>query len=190
MNTEPNADRWYALQLRTRCESSTEALLSGKGYQTFLPTRKSAKRGTVRPKETQSPLFPGYLFCRFNVCNRLPVLITPGVINVVGSGRIPIPVEDSEIEAIQGMVSTGMDLGPWPYLEVGQLVRIEDGALSGIEGVLTSFRGTRRIVVSISLLRRSVALEIDRSVVSSVQPRHSVVADPRVVVPSFEPVLA
>jgi transcription antitermination factor NusG len=190
MNTAPNVDRWYALQLRSRWESSVAALLSGKGYQTFLPTYKSAKRGSGRCKDAPAPLFPGYLFCRFNVCDRLPVLITPGVISVVGTGRIPIPVEESEMAAIQQMVSTGMRVEPCPYLEVGQLVRIEDGALSGIEGVLTSFKGTRRIVVSISLLRRSVALEIDRSVVSPVQPRRSGVSQPRVIVPSFEPVIA
>src|SRR5712692_934503 len=69
MNTEPNADRWYALQLRSRWESSTAALLSCKGYQTFLPIYKTSKRGGGRSKEVQSPLFPGYLFCRFNVCD-------------------------------------------------------------------------------------------------------------------------
>lgn len=190
MNAEPNVDRWYALQLRSRWENSTATLLSGKGYQTFLPTYRSAKRGSGRAKEAQAPLFPGYLFCRFNVCDRLPVLITPGVISVVGTGRIPIPVEESEIEAIQTMVSTGMRVEPCPYLEVGQLVRIENGALSGVEGVLTSFRGTRRIVVSISLLRRSVALEIDRSVVCPVQRKPGTIGQARVVVPSFEPVIA
>ncbi len=190
MNTEPNVDRWYALQLRSRWESSTAVLLSSKGYQTFLPTYKIAKRWSGRSKEAQAALFPGYLFCRFNVCDRLPVLITPGVISVVGTGRIPIPVEESEIEAIQKMVSTGMRVEPCPYLELGQLVRIEDGALSGIEGDLIRFKGTRRIVVSISLLRRSVALEIDRSVVYPVQPKHAAVVQPRVIVPSFEPVVA
>jgi transcriptional antiterminator NusG len=190
MSSELNTNWWYALQLRSRWESSTAALLSGKGYQTFLPTYKIAKRGSGRSKEVQAPLFPGYLFCRFNVYDRLPVLITPGVISVVGAGRIPIPVEESEIEAIQRMVSTGMRVEPCPYLELGQLVRIEDGALSGIEGVLTSFKGTRRIVVSISLLRRSVVLEIDRSVVSPVQPKRTTVVQPRVIVPSFEPVVA
>ncbi len=190
MNTEPNVDRWYALQLRSRWESSTAALLSCKGYQTFLPTYKNAKRGSARSKEVQGPLFPGYLFCRFNVCDRLPVLITPGVISVVGTGRVPIPVEESEIEAIQRMVSTGMHVEPCLYLELGQRVRIEDGALSGVEGVLTSFKGTRRIVVSISLLRRSVALEIDRCAVSAVQPKHSGAEPSRVIVPSFEPVVA
>lgn len=189
MNTEPNVDRWYALQLRSRWESSTAALLSCKGYQTFLPIYKSAKRGSGS-KGIQAPLFPGYLFCRFNVSDRLPVLITPGVISVVGTGRIPIPLEESEIEAIQRMVSMGMRVEPCPYLEVGQLVRIEDGALSGVQGVLTSFRGTRRIVVSISLLRRSVALEIDRCAVSAVQPKHRGAAQPRLIVPSFEPEVA
>ena len=186
MSTDPNVDRWYALQLRSRWESSTASLLSCKGYQTFLPTYKNSKRS----KEVQAPLFPGYLFCRFNVCDRLPVLITPGVISVVGTGRMPIPVEESEIEAIQRMVSTGMHVEPCPYLEVGQRVRIEDGALSGVEGVLTSFKGSQRIVVSISLLRRSVALEIDRCAVSAVQPRHGGTDQGRVIVPTFEPVVA
>lgn len=190
MSAEPNVDRWYALQLRSRWESSTASLLSCKGYQTFLPTYKNAKRGSARAKEVQGPLFPGYLFCRFNVCDRLPVLITPGVISVVGTGRVPIPVEESEIAAIQRMVSTGMHVEPCPYLEVGQRVRIEDGALSGIEGVLTSFKGSQRIVVSVSLLRRSVALEIDRWAVSAVQPRHSDEPRGRVIVPSFDPVVA
>lgn len=190
MNAEANVDRWYALQLRSRWESSTAALLSCKGYQTFLPTYKNSKRSNARSKEVQAPLFPGYLFCRFNVCDRLPVLITPGVISVVGTGRMPIPVEESEIEAIQRMVSTGMHVEPCPYLEVGQRVRIEDGALSGVEGVLTSFKGSQRIVVSISLLRRSVALEIDRCAVSAVQPKHSGADQGRVIVPSFEPVVA
>src|SRR5437763_14951757 len=119
MNAEPNVDRWYALQLRSRWESSTAALLSCKGYQTFLPTYKNARRGSSRSKEVQAPLFPGYLFCRFNVCDRLPVLITPGVISVVGTGRVPIPGAGLEIEAIERMVSTGMHVESCSSLEVG-----------------------------------------------------------------------
>lgn len=190
MSTQPSAYLWYALQLRTRWEISTATLLSSKGYETFLPTFKTVKRGRGRSSAAEAPLFPGYLFCRFNVFDRLPVLITPGVIAVVGSGRVPIPVEESELKAVQRMISTGLPVKPWPYLEVGQKVRIEDGALSGVEGVLTSFKGTQRIVVSVSLLRRSVALEIDRSVVSPVQPRHATVVQPRPILPLLEPALA
>lgn len=168
MNTESNPDRWYAVQVRTRWEVSTVTLLSGKGYQTFLPTFKTAKRWTGETREVSLPLFPGYVFCQFDSHNRLPVLVTPGVIAVVGRGRIPVPVEDSEIEAIQTMISSGLRTEPWPYLEIGQRVRIEGGALSGLEGILTSFKGNCRIVVSVSLLQRSVALEIDRLRVSPI----------------------
>src|SRR5712692_1567267 len=150
MNTEPSRERWYALQLRTRWESSAATLLTGKGYQTFLPTFKTLRRVRGKSCEVHPPLFPGYLFCRFDALKRLPVLLTPGVITVVGRGRIPIPVEDSEIEAIQKVVSAGIQVEPWPYLEVGQLVRIDDGALCGVQGILIGFKGARRIVVSVS----------------------------------------
>jgi transcription antitermination factor NusG len=169
MNIESTADRWYALQVRTRWEASTATLLSGKGYQTFLPTFKTAKRWGGETGDLTAPLFPGYVFCQFDSHNRLPVLVTPGVIAVVGRGRIPVPVEDSEIEAIQVMVSSGLQTEPWPYLEIGQRVRLEGGALSGLEGILASFKGSCRIVVSVSLLQRSVALEIDRSRVSPIE---------------------
>jgi transcription antitermination factor NusG len=162
MNTEPNSKDWYALQVRTRWESSTSSLLSGKGYETFLPTFETTKRWNGRLQETSAALFPGYVFCRFDVHNRLPILITPGVIAVVGIARVPVPVKESEILAIQRMVASGLRTEPWPYLEVGQRIRIEDGALSGLEGILTSLKGHDRIVVSVSLLCRSVALDIQR----------------------------
>jgi|ERR1700674_3987444 len=190
MNTAPDREQWFALQLRTRWESSTAALLSGKGYQTLLPTFQTLKKVRGKSCEVNSPLFPGYVFCRFDAHKRLPILLTPGVITVVGRGRVPIPVEDSEIEAIQKVVSTGLQVEPWPYLEVGQQVRIDDGALCGVQGILIGFKGVRRIVVSVSLLRRSVALEIDRSVVCPIQPTQTVEGIPLSISPLFEPAVA
>jgi len=190
MNAEPSRDLWYALQVRTRWESSTATLLSSKGYQTLLPTYSAENRWRGRPKVVTAPLFPGYVFCRFDVFNRLPILVTPGVISAVGRGRIPVPVEDSEIGAIQRMASSGLRAEPWPYMEVGQRIRIENGALSGIEGILTSFKGGHRIVVSVSLLRRSVALEIDRSWVCPIQPTRTVLVGPLPILPSLERVVA
>lgn len=190
MNAHPSREQWYALQLRTRWESSTAELLAGKGYQTFLPTYKTLKRVRGKSCEASSPLFPGYVFCRFDAHRRLPVLLTPGVIAVVGRGRIPVPVEDSEIDAIQKVVSTGLQAEPWPYLEVGQLVRIDNGALCGVQGILIGFKGARRIVVSVSLLRRSVALEIDRSVVTAIEPSLAVPAGPLSFSPLLEPAVA
>lgn len=168
MSTLANVDRWYALNVRTRWESSTANLLSGKGYKTLLPTYKPRQRARVAQREVVSPLFPGYVFCKFDVSNRLPILVTPGVLSVVGSGRTPIAVDDSEIVAIERVLACGLPAEPWPYLEVGQHVRIQSGALCGLEGILTSFRGSHRIVVSVSLLCRSVSLEIQRSEVSPI----------------------
>lgn len=167
MPAEENNHNWFAVQVRTRWEASTAVLLDGKGFEVFLPTYKPSKgwSGHSR-KEHAAPLFPGYVFCRFNAHNRLPILVTPGVIAVVGRGKVPLPVDDNEISAIQAIVASGFRPEPWPFLEVGQRVRIDAEPLRGLEGILLSFKGGSRIVLSVSLLRRSVALEIDRSFVS------------------------
>ena len=190
MNVQPHRDLWYALQVRTRWETSTASILASKGYESFLPTCRVSKRWGRRPVQVTAPLFPGYVFCRFGVLNRLPILITPGVIGVVGRGRIPVPVEDSEIEAIRKVVSSGLRVEPWPYLEIGQLVRIETGALNGVEGILTGFKGAQRIVLSVSLLRRSVALEIDRSQVCPIQPARTTEQERLKILPELEPAIA
>src|SRR5690348_3609999 len=164
MTTRTESFKWYALQVRTRWESSTALLLGGKGYQTLLPTYKTRSEKKRRlsggPKLANAPLFPGYVFCQFDVQNRLPILVTPGVIAAVSFGKLPIPVDEAEISALQTIVSSGLGAEPWPYLELGQRIRIEFDALKGLEGILINFKGNHRIVVSVSLLRRSVALEI------------------------------
>ena len=121
------------------------------------------RKWSDRVKVVESPLFPGYVFCRFDVHNRLPVLITPGVISVVGRGKTPIAVDDTEILSIQAAIGSGVHMEPWPYVQIGERVRIKDDVLDGMEGILTSFKGSHRVIISVSLLRRSVALEIDRS---------------------------
>ena len=163
MNLGPDPRKWYALQVRARWEQSTSTLLAGKGYHTLLPAYKTRKDWGRGLREVNAPLFPGYVFCHFDAHNRLPILITPGVISVVGRGKIPVPVEDAEIAAVQTVVSSGFHAEPWPYLEVGQRVRVEQQPLQGLEGILVHFKGNHRVVLSVSLLRRSVALEIDRS---------------------------
>jgi transcription antitermination factor NusG len=120
-------------------------------------------------KELDQPLFPGYLFCRFDFQNRRPLVITPGIIRVVGIGERPTPIEDREIEAIQLALASGLPSWPWPYLEVGERVRVNYGSLSGLEGFLTSFKGAHRVVLSVSLLQRSVAMEVDLAWVTAVR---------------------
>jgi transcription antitermination factor NusG len=154
---------WFALQIRSRWEGTTAGLLRGKGLETLLPTYTTKRKWSDRFKQVESPLFPGYVFCRFDVHNRLPVLITPGVISVVGRGKTPVAVDDAEILSIQAAIGSGIHMEPWPYVEIGERVRIKDDVLDGMEGILTSFKGSHRVVISVTLLRRSVALEIDRS---------------------------
>jgi transcription antitermination factor NusG len=156
---------WFALHVRTRHEAGVAAHLQGMGYEDFLPLYKTRTRWSDRTVETETPLFPGYFFCRFDPQNRLPVLKTPGVIQVVGYSRQPIPVEETEIEAIQALVASGIPSQPWPYLEIGEKVRIESGPLRGREGVLVEFKGTHRLILSVALLQRSVAVEIEAALV-------------------------
>ncbi len=162
---------WYALQCWLRKESLIAAQLEGQGFECFLPKYKSVREWSDRKKEVEQPLFPGYLFCRFDYTRRRPVVVTPGVLQIVGCGRTPMPIEDREIEAIQIAVASGIPSQPWPYLEVGEKVRIHTGKLSGLEGILVNFKGNHRVVLSVSLLQRSVALEVDLSWVTSLEKR-------------------
>ena len=152
---------WFALQVRTQRERAVCHLLQQKNYDLFLPTMKRAQRGYDRIRLKEIPVFPGYLFCRLNPSNRLPILITPGVIRIGGNGAIPIPIDEEEIAALQVVITSGRQTQPVPFLNLGDKVRIEGGPLQGVEGILTSIKNSRKLVVSISLLQRSVGVEID-----------------------------
>ena len=157
---------WFALQVRAQQEKSVADRLSGAGYELFLPLYKCRRRWSDRIKEFALPLFPGYLFCRFNLLDRLPILKTPGVIQIVGSNRVPTPVDEAEISAVQTLVASDLPNQPWPFLAVGDRIRIESGPLRGLEGILTACKGSHRLVVSVTLLQRSVAVEIDSAYVT------------------------
>jgi transcription elongation factor/antiterminator RfaH len=163
---------WYALQVRARQEAGVAAQLEGQGFERFLPFYKLRKRWSDRVKEFDAPLFPGYLFCRFDPHNRLPILKTPGVVQIVSFNNIPAAVDESEIASIQRLVASGIQHQPCPFLNVGDRVRINSGALQGMEGILTDVKGARRLVLSVSLLQRSVAVEIDSAFVTALaRPR-------------------
>jgi transcription antitermination factor NusG len=157
---------WYALQVRTQHERGVADFLRGGGFDWFLPLYKCRKRWSDRVKEVEVPLFPGYLFCRFNVHDRLPILKTPGVIQIVGYNRKPVEIDEAEIGAIRTLVGSGMASQPWPYLHVGDRVQIESGPLQGMSGILTNFKGKHRLIISVTLLQRAVAVEIDGALVT------------------------
>ena len=165
-NSKPS---WYALQVRSRKEGYVASQIEGQGYECLLPTYKSVRKWSDRVKEVEQPLFPGYLFCRFDFQNRRSVITTPGVLQIVGYGRTAISVSDEEIQSLQLAVSSGTPKQPWPYLEVGQRVRVNYGTLSGLEGILVNMKGNHRVILSVTLLQRSVAMEVETSWLSVVK---------------------
>lgn len=175
---------WYAVQVRQRMETLTAQLLNQKGYRPFVPTCVQQRRWSDRVKSVDQPLFPGYLFCRLDPRVRLQVLTTPGVISIVGSGKQPMPIPDAELDAVRQIVRSSAAAEPWPYLQYGDKVTISDGPLRGVEGILVVAKNCCRMVVSINLLRRSVAVEVDSlavlpSAVSRHLPSRVVLASPR-----------
>jgi transcription antitermination factor NusG len=152
---------WYALKVRTRSEVFVGECLSHKSFQTFVPTFQEARTYSDRIKKVESALFPGYIFCRLDVEHRLPILTTPGVEYIITQESIPQPIPEKEIEGIRRVVEDGK-AKPWPYLKTGDRVRVKAGSFAGVEGLLVSEKGTDRLVLSVSLLQRSVAVEMDR----------------------------
>ena len=160
---------WYALQVRSRKENYVASRITGQGYECLLPTYKCIRDWSDRRKVVEQPLFPGYLFCRFDFQQRRPLVLTPGVLQIVGNGRTPVPVSEDEIQALQLAMSSGVPKQPWPYLEVGQRVRVNYGTLAGLEGILVHLKGNHRVVLSVTLLQRSVAMEVDTAWLTAVK---------------------
>lgn len=164
-NNEVSSLKWYALHVRSRFESHVKTQLEGKGYEVFHPTYVSRRQWSDRVKSISLPLFPSYVFCRFDVTQRLPILMTPGVNSVVGTGKAPEPIHGDEIDAIRLVEGSGIAARPWPYLQTGTVVQIEDGPLEGLSGIIVREKGVDRLIVSVSLLMRSVSVEVSRCAV-------------------------
>lgn len=160
---------WFAVLVRTGREKTANLLLENAGYECFLPVSKSRRQWSDRTKLIEVPLFPGYLFCRMNPHNRLTVLMTPGVMQIVGVGKTPVPVEEEEVEAIQRVQKSGLSAMPWPYMQIGNVAQILEGPLRGLTGIIVKIKSGMKLVLSVSLLQRSVAVEVERNWVGEVQ---------------------
>lgn len=161
--------QWFAIQVKPRCEKLVATVARNKGFCEFLPVYKVRRRWSDRFKVLELPLFPGYVFCRVNTDYRLPLLTIPGVIGFVGLGKTPLPIAAEEIDSIQAAVASGLTAEPLPYFATGERVRLLEGPLAGLEGVYLQGRKQDRIVVSVTLLQRSMAIEIDRAWVAPVR---------------------
>jgi transcription antitermination factor NusG len=160
-------DPWYAIRVRRNSEQAVTKFLSAAGYEAFVPTYRDQRQWTDRTKQIEVPFFPGYVFSRLDVHNRLPVLKTPGVVEVVRFGEVLVPVADEEIASVQALVKSAVRVRPWPYLNVGDRVIVDRGPLAGVEGILLATKDEHKLIVSVYLLQRSIAVEID---VACVQP--------------------
>lgn len=172
-STTGHDEYWYALHVKARFEKSVARNLQAKGYDEFLPLVRHRRRWSDRIKEITTPLFPGYVFCRFNPSDRLPILKIPGVTAVAGAGGTPLPVDVDELDNVRTLLDSGLHCQPWPFVTVGETVSVERGSLSGLEGIVTKVKNEYRLVISVSLLQRSVAVEIDRDDVRPVAQRQT-----------------
>lgn len=157
---------WFALVVRSRWEKCAATSLASKGYSCLLPVCKERRRWSDRWKELEMPLFPGYLFCRFNTYERCGVLSVPGVLSIVGIGRIPAPVDPQEMAAVELVGRIGYPALPWSFVEIGETVRLDRGPLQGLTGIVLQCKSESKLILSVTLLKRSIAVEIDRSWVS------------------------
>jgi transcription antitermination factor NusG len=167
MNTATN---WYALAVKPQHEFRVyEGLKSLTDVEGFFPTYKDKRIWSDRVKILDAPLFPGYVFARFEYpATRVPVLRVAGVRSIVGFGSAPRPLAESEIGTIKTLVNSVFPIRPWPFLRAGQRVRVEHGPLRGVEGIILEQKDEWRMVVSVELLQRSISVLVDRSVLKTV----------------------
>jgi transcriptional antiterminator NusG len=171
--TEESGLHWHALYVRSRHEKSVHAQLDAKSEDAFLPLYCGKHKWADRWKKVSLPLFPGYVFCRFDANRRSSVLATSGVIDVVRIGSQPAAIDACEIEAIRRVVECSLPTEPHAGLIKGARVMMSDGPLKGMSGTLTEVRNVLRLVMSVDLLCRSVLVEIDREWVIPCRPPQS-----------------
>jgi|SRR5262245_14896947 len=159
---------WFALQTRPKNERKVERLLRQKGYECFTPTYRSRRKWSDRTVELDLPLFPGYVFSRFSPLVLGKAISTQGVTRVVGFGGTPAEVDREEVEALRLLSQSNFLREPWKYLPSGTLVLIETGPLTGARGIIGVDGNQRRLVISVTLLQRSVAIQLAEDTVISV----------------------
>lgn len=160
---------WYAIRVKSNRERITAMGLMGKGFDVFLP-EYARPRGRSRGVE-RVVLFPGYVFARFSAHNRLPVLTLPGVLHIVSVGKTPAPVDAAELESLQLLLQTGLPINPDEQYTVGERVKIDTGPLAGASGVIAGEENSR-LLVSITLLQRSVSVALPREWICKLTATH------------------
>lgn len=152
---------WYAAYTSANHEKRVAAQFAQRSVEHFLPLYQTVRRWKDRRVQLQRPLFPGYVFVRLALRDRLQVLQVSGVANLVGFCGTPAALPQAEIDALRSSFLNGVRAEPYPYLTVGRRVRVKSGPLVGMEGILVSKKNQGRLVISLDLILRSVAVEVD-----------------------------
>jgi transcription antitermination factor NusG len=166
-----NRNSWYALYTRHQHEKVVHQVLTGKGFESFLPLYTTAHQWKDRVKRVSLPLFPCYVFLRGPLVHWLPILSTPGVHAVVGCAGQPASISNTEIEAIRTVIESPISVEPHPFLKCGDRVRVTAGPLQGLEGLLLRKKNWCKLLLSVEMLQRSVAVEVDAAMVERVGGR-------------------
>jgi len=161
LSTDPMQLRWYAAYTRANHEKRVREQLEQKSVESFLPAYETVRRWRDRRMRLQLPLFPGYVFVRMALMDRLRVLQVPGVVRLVGFNGTPAPLPDQDIESLRGALCQQLRAEPHPYLTIGKRVRILRGPLEGKEGILVRRKANLRVILSIDLIVRSIAVDVD-----------------------------
>jgi transcription antitermination factor NusG len=164
---------WYAIYTRYRHEKAVDQILTSKGLETFLPLYASAHRWKDRTKLVSLPLFPCYVFIKEGLDRRLDIMTTPGFHALVSAGGQPVAIPADEIEAIRRAVESGSNVSPHPFLKCGERVRVKCGPLTGVEGILVRVKNQCRLVISVEMLGKAVAVEVDTYLVEKVSGNRS-----------------
>ncbi len=165
---------WYAIHTNYQHEKAVARILVHKGFDIFLPLYETAHRWKDRTKQLSLPLFPCYVFIQGGLDRRLQVLETPGVHGFVGWSGRAAAIPEAEIEAVLRTVESALKVEPHPFLKCGDRVRVKFGPLEGVEGILVRKKNLFRLVVSVEMLQRSVAVEVDVTAVEGVAKHDTV----------------
>lgn len=171
---------WYALFTRHQHEKSVALSLSNKNHEVYLPLYRSVRQWQDRAKQLFSPLFPGYVFIRDGMDRQLQILTTPGIIHIVGWGGRPAIVPQNQLDAVRKVIESLLLVEPHPPLQSGDRMRVKAGPLRGLEGVLTRIKGEDRLVVSMEMLGRAAAVEIDVLNVERIGPYPAAIVTQRI----------
>jgi transcription antitermination factor NusG len=178
-------DNWYALYTKHQHEKTVARNLSCKGFEIFLPLYAAARNWKDRVKLLSLPLFPCYVFLRGDLGRRLDIITTPGIHVLVSNGGQPAAIPAAELDNIRQAVVSGTRIQPHPFLKCGDWVRVKCGPLAGMQGILVRKKNVYRLVLSIEMLGKAAAVEVDAVLVERLNENPSKIYDSRAARPGY-----